>query len=648
MSTKNHNLWVSAFVQAMRALLLLLCLNSAAAHAEALPVQRHVFLDSGAALGVDQVAALDETSWQRAGEVVAKGYISGALWMRLQVPPRSGPVTPLRLRLMPVFLDDVRIYTASNHQAGTPPSGWTLHQMGDHYPFESRARKEIAYTVDLGPTSNEHTQTIYVRVHTQSQLGLSAVVLTPEGSEQLEDRTKILFGLFLGLTLVLVWRAWLGWHASRDALWLWAGAFQLGSIWVGTVFIGVAAKYLWPQHSVDMLGSWGGCFHMLVGSIMYALVYRAYGLPLWANLINFRHLLLFPVQAWLLWQGQVREAMSLNGLSLFWGTIVSTVLAFSLLRIADRRQSWILRINIAISFSALVWLTGAQLGILPPTQFQFLPLLHINIFTGLLLDALLSRRWQVAHEEAVGAHAQLGHTRELLKLERHRLQEKESFMSMLMHEIKNPLAAIRAAAMNRRYESIDTSVGAIDAVLERVRQIDRVESGKQQVHWQLCDVPNLLQACADLSTAPERVLFNPDPSLLNLSARLDPLLMQHMVANLLDNAIKYGDPAHPIVLSLHSTDMEVTPPDSGAETSTARAPAFVVRVSNAVGIAGCPDPNQVFSKYYRGEYSQSRSGTGLGLYLVSLLAGLCHARVSCHTDMQAQPARIWFDLVHPL
>jgi two-component system, sensor histidine kinase LadS len=645
MIKKKYALLVSAFTQAKGVLLLLLCLTGAI-HARELPVQRHVFLDSSAALGIEQVTTLDEASWQRAGEVVAKGYISSALWMRLQVPPRSGPATPLRLRLMPVFLDDVRIYTAPNHQAGTPLSGWMLHQLGDRYPFESRVHKEIAYTVDLGPTSNEHIQTIYVRVHTQSQLGLSAVVLAPEESERLEDLTKILFGLFLGLTLVLVWRAWLGWRASRDALWLWAGAFQLGSIWVGTVFIGVAAKYLWPQHSVDMLGSWGGCFHMLVGSIMYALVYRAYGLPLWANLINFRHLLLFPIQAWLLWNGQVREAMSLNGLSLFWGTIVSTVLAFSLLRIPDRRQSWILRINIAISFSALVWLTGAQLGILPPTQFQFLPLLHINIFTGLLLDALLSRRWQVAHEEAVGAHAQLGHTRELLKLEQHRLQEKESFMSMLMHEIKNPLAAIRAAAMNRRYESIDTSVGAIDAVLERVRQIDRVENGKQQVHWRECDLSSLLQDCADLCADPVRVEFMHNPHMLHLSARIDPLLLRHMVANLLDNAIKYGDPAHAVLLSLHTTDME---PIQGQQVpDTGRIPAFVIRVSNVVGIAGCPDPKQVFSKYYRGSHSQNRVGTGLGLYLVSLLAKLCNARVSYHTEVQAAPPSIRFELAHPL
>jgi signal transduction histidine kinase len=329
--------------------------------------------------------------------------------------------------------------------------------------------------------------------------------------------------------------------------------------------------------------------------------------------------------------------MFINTQSLFWGTVISTCLIVFLLRSPDRKQLWILRTNIVLPFLALIWLSGAQLAIFPPTYFQVFPMLPFNIIAGVLMDALLSRRWEVAHEAALGAHAQLGHTQQLLKIEQRRLQEKESFMSMLMHEIKNPLATIRAAAMNRGYESIDTSVSAIDAVLERVRQIDRVESGKQQVHLQRCDVPSLLQECADLCSAPERVVFSPAPHLLNLSAVLDPLLMRHMVANLLDNAIKYGNPAHPVVLSLYTTDIELAP-----------APAFVVRVSNAVGSAGFPDPKQVFSKYYRGEYSQSRSGTGLGLYMVSLLAQLCHARVSCHTDMLAKPERIWFDLTHPL
>ncbi|MFM2075104.1 MAG: hypothetical protein RJB34_1409 [Pseudomonadota bacterium] len=628
-------------------LVLSLVLGAPTAKAQELPLQRWVFVDDSANLDIDRVAALPASEWKPAREVVARGFTDSAIWLRLEVPAQPGTALPMLLRLLPVYLDDVRVYTPMNGAAlGAAPTDWTLKQSGDHFPFESRARNEIAYSFDLGSTSAQYAQTFFVRVHTQSQAGISAVVLTPQESEQREDWTKILFGVFLGLTLLLVWRAWLGWRSSKDVLWLLAGVFQLGSIWVGVLFMGIAAKYLMPQQSVDMIGSLGGCFHLLVGSIFYALVYRAYGVPLWANLINFRHLLLFPLQLWLLWQGAVREAMSINTQSLFWGTMVSTFLIVFLLRSPDRKQLWILRINIVLPFLALIWLSGAQLAVFPSTYFQVFPMLPFNIIAGVLMDALLSRRWQVAHEEAVGAHAQLGHTRELLKLEQHRLQEKESFMSMLMHEIKNPLAAIRAAAMNRRYESIDTSVGAIDAVLERVRQIDRVESGKQQVHWRQCDVPSLLQDCADLCADPVRVEFMHNPRLLQLSARIDPLLLRHMVANLLDNAIKYGDPAHPVLLSLHTTDIE---PIQGQQLSdTGRIPAFVVRVSNVVGVAGCPDPKQVFSKYYRGSHSQNRVGTGLGLYLVSLLAKLCNARVSYHTEVQAAPPSIRFELAHPL
>jgi signal transduction histidine kinase len=605
-----------------------------------LPVQRKFFVDVSSQLVINQVAALPASQWQPAPEVLARGFTDSAIWLRLEVPaqPDAAP-SPMLLRLLPVYLDDVRVYTptgTANRTATTDSqAGWTLQQAGDIFPFDTRSRDEIAYTFDLGSTSPDQAQIFFVRVHTQSQAGISAMVLAPQESEQREDLTKMLFGLFVGLTLLLVWRAWMGWRTTKDRLWLLAGVFQLGSIWVGVVFMGMAGKYLMPQQSVDMLGSLGGCFHLLVGSIFYALVYRSYGVPLWANLINFRHLLLFPLQLWLLWHGQVRQAMHLNTQSLFWGTIISTFLIVFLLRSTDRKQLWLLRINIVLPFIALIWLSGAQLAIFPGTYFQVFPMLPFNIIAGVLMDALLSRRWQLAHDAALGAQAQLGHTQQLLKLEQSRLQEKESFMSMLMHELKNPLAAIRTAAINRRYDSIDTSVGSIDAVLERVRQIDRVESGKQAVHMQSHDVRALLQTCADLCAAPDRVVLSADPSLLNLNAELDPLLLQHMVTNLLDNALKYGDLAHPILLSLHSAD-------------ATDAPAFVVRVSNTVGSAGCPDTTQVFNKYYRGQHSQTQSGTGLGLYMVALLSKLCHARVSCHTDMQTLPASVWFDLTHPI
>jgi signal transduction histidine kinase len=43
----------------------------------------------------------------------------------------------------------------------------------------------------------------------------------------------------------------------------------------------------------------------------------------------------------------------------------------------------------------------------------------------------------------------------------------------------------------------------------------------------------------------------------------------------------------------------------------------VVQVSNQIGDAGAPDPDRVFTKYYRSKRAHRKPGSGLGLFLVA-------------------------------
>ena len=70
----------------------------------------------------------------------------------------------------------------------------------------------------------------------------------------------------------------------------------------------------------------------------------------------------------------------------------------------------------------------------------------------------------------------------------------------------------------------------------------------------------------------------------------------------------------------------------GDEGTALRQLRFQVR--NAPGAAGVPDPDKVFSKYYRAAGAQARSGAGLGLFLVRSLAQLCGGDVQHRRDGQ--------------
>jgi signal transduction histidine kinase len=87
----------------------------------------------------------------------------------------------------------------------------------------------------------------------------------------------------------------------------------------------------------------------------------------------------------------------------------------------------------------------------------------------------------------------------------------------------------------------------------------------------------------------------------------DRKLLGIVLFNLLDNAIKYRatDSAIEVAVSLQPEGERV---------------GLQVSVSNMAGLAGWPDAERVFKKYWRGAAATRWAGSGLGLYLSGLIA----------------------------
>ena len=113
--------------------------------------------------------------------------------------------------------------------------------------------------------------------------------------------------------------------------------------------------------------------------------------------------------------------------------------------------------------------------------------------------------------------------------------------------------------------------------------------------------------------------------------KADPVLLNAVITNLLDNARKYRRPGTPITLQLQ-------PHTHGGRHGA------LIRVANHPGTAGWPDAKQVFQKYYRNPHARRMAGSGLGLFLAHHMAELMGGYIR-YTPHETQ---VCFDLWLPL
>lgn len=189
-----------------------------------------------------------------------------------------------------------------------------------------------------------------------------------------------------------------------------------------------------------------------------------------------------------------------------------------------------------------------------------------------------------------------------------RNEDQQRFLSMLSHEIKTPLAVIEMA---QGYDSVSgrdaiaRSVAEISAVITHCLQNDQLEHGGIELRPESHDIPKLLTEVVVNSRASARVQLDAPPNLPWCTT--DAYWLTVIVANLIDNALKYSPPDSEIRVAAEVADRE-------------GASGVRIAVTNLPGAAGMPDPAQVFSKFYRAPRARAQTGSGLGLHIAEGLA----------------------------
>ncbi len=221
---------------------------------------------------------------------------------------------------------------------------------------------------------------------------------------------------------------------------------------------------------------------------------------------------------------------------------------------------------------------------------------------------------------------------EMELLEKNEAFRKE-FLQNLSHEFKTPAFAIQgyletliSGAMdnpevskkflNNAYKNTERLINLISDLDE----ITKLESGKQQLHYQQFIIQDLVSEVFDslmIKTQPKNIKCRIKKGCEQpLSVYADKEKIRQVIINLVDNAIKYGNQEGIVEASIYRTDDK----------------NVLFEISDdGIGIAE-EHLLRIFERFYRTDYGRSRNigGTGLGLaickHIVEAHGQIIHVR----------------------
>ena len=301
--------------------------------------------------------------------------------------------------------------------------------------------------------------------------------------------------------------------------------------------------------------------------------------------------------------------------------------------------------DVAAELEVAVWAyehgqpTGSSTDTLSGVQYLYLPLIAgrdtIGVFGVHLGDRQVSPEekrlidaWVNLASLAIERVSLAAQAREAALLsEADRL--RNALFNSISHELRTPLASIVGSvsslldqegaysdkARQELLENVQEGAMRMERVVANLLDTARLESGMMQLKIDWCDMQDIIgTALQRLRDRMQRFALKIDvPADLPL-VRGDCVLLELVVLNLLDNALKY---------SPRGTNIDIV----------AEMAAGCVQLSIADQGAGIPeaDLNKVFDKFYRVRQPKQVSGTGLGLSI-------------CKGIVEAHGGSIWAEL----
>lgn len=209
---------------------------------------------------------------------------------------------------------------------------------------------------------------------------------------------------------------------------------------------------------------------------------------------------------------------------------------------------------------------------------------------------------------------------------------KQNFISLMSHDLKTPVAKIAGIAdvLKIKYENSPEQVELINHVANSTKELNnfinsildltKIESQNLTLNKESRDINKIIETIVEklsFEAKSKDMVINTELSPL-YPIQIDPVLMNRVISNLVENAIKYAGSGKSV------------------EVKTWDDPDWVyIEVKdNGLGISN-NDLNHIFDKFYRVKNDRTHEikGSGLGLYLVKYFIELHNGTITATSTL---------------
>lgn len=576
-------------------------------------LDKHYLIEKGSAWSIEDVQQQTFTPYQND---LSLGFQPNHVWLRLQIRPVqldasldstwSANSNPMILRMSPYVLDSVVLYEPQSN-------GWVTQALGDSVGSDGNMCPDGHHCFALQSPPHQAV-TVFLKLKQRGIFTARAEVVAWKDLPQVVAKSSARNGAALAVSVSLLLLGVALLVVERSMLLLVFCCFEAVVVLLVAATTGVLASYLnfINPDTLDVM-----THHLFNVRVMMFVLMG------WAVMSNYNTSQLYSRMILVLLFMNLCASALIFLEHVQWAILLflivtglNLMLQFYALAVTGGISRKV-RILLGVSYSIYVVVFISAMLNLFPDLFPARPFSNINSFSdwrtnggpaGLVVFLFVifyNDERKLAVSKAMG---QLKVKAAQSAANEEKLSERQTLIDMLTHELKNPLGTIRFALASlkrqahedeetlQRVKRMDMSVERMNDLIEQVAGSNKIDRFELTGPLETIDAAELIQEFITDQHADPR--FKVDVP-LGAQFQSHRRMLTLIIENLIGNAAKYADPHQDILISV---------------TESPRSTDFHVR--NTVPSDQMPDPEKLFTRFYRHDHVQDLPGLGIGLSLV--------------------------------